>query len=99
MYIDGVKYVIAPAVSTASPQAEAKGDQEAIAHLQLHKLHFEALLADAERTGTLRRRDAARRPAARPTRRRRPITGNSVRPARARRGGRTSASTCRSCST
>jgi hypothetical protein len=33
--------------------AESKGDSEAIAHLQLHKLHFESLLADAERTGTL----------------------------------------------
>ena len=55
MYIDGVKYVIAPAVLDCLAEAEAKGDQEAVAHLQLHKLHFEALLADAERTGTLTR--------------------------------------------
>jgi hypothetical protein len=53
MYIDGVKYVIAPAVLECLAQAETNGDQEAVAHLQLHKLHFDALLADAERTGTL----------------------------------------------
>ena len=53
MYIDGVKYAIAPAVMDCLTQAETNGDQEAVAHLQLHKLHFEALLADAERTGTL----------------------------------------------
>ncbi|VTR91825.1 AAA ATPase OS=Herpetosiphon aurantiacus (strain ATCC 23779 / DSM 785) GN=Haur_4235 PE=4 SV=1 [Gemmata massiliana] len=53
MYIDGVKYAVAPAVIDCLAEAEAKNDQEAIAHLRLHKLHFEALLADAERTGTL----------------------------------------------
>ena len=53
MYLDGVKYTIAPAVIDGLAEAEAKGDAEAVAHLQLHKLHFEALLADAERSGTL----------------------------------------------
>jgi hypothetical protein len=53
MYLDGVKYVIAPAVLDCLAKAEEKGDKEAVAHLQLHKLHFDALLADAERTGTL----------------------------------------------
>lgn len=53
MYIDGVKYAVAPAVLDCLSEAEEKGDQEAIAHLKLHKLHYEALLADAERTGTL----------------------------------------------
>jgi predicted ATPase with chaperone activity len=53
MYLDGVKYVIAPAVVDCLAQAEASGDEEAIAHLRLHKLHFEALLADAERAGNL----------------------------------------------
>ena len=47
MYIDGVKYAVAPAVLDALAEAEAKNDQEAIAHLRLHKLHYEALLADA----------------------------------------------------
>ncbi len=53
MYIDGVKYAVAPAVLDCLEQAEAKGDKEAIAHLRLHKLHYDALLADAERSGTL----------------------------------------------
>jgi len=53
MYIDGVKYAVAPAVLDCLAQAEEKGDEEAIAHLRLHKLHFESLLADAERAGTL----------------------------------------------
>src|SRR5580704_11773459 len=53
MYIDGVKYVVAPAVIDGLAVAESKGDKEAIAHLQLHKLHFENLLTDAERNGTL----------------------------------------------
>jgi predicted ATPase with chaperone activity len=53
MYIDGVKYAVAPAVLDCLAQAEAKGDQEAVAHLRLHKLHFESLMADAQRNGTL----------------------------------------------
>lgn len=53
MYIDGVKYVIAPAVLDGLAQAEARNDAEAIAHLRLHKLHYEALLADAQRMGDL----------------------------------------------
>jgi hypothetical protein len=53
MYLDGVKYVIAPAVLDCLAEAEAKGDTEAVAHLSLHKAHYESLLADAERTGTL----------------------------------------------
>jgi hypothetical protein len=53
MYIDGVKYVIAPAVLDCLAEAEAKDDAEAVAHLRLHKLHYESLLADAERAGTL----------------------------------------------
>jgi len=53
LYIDGVKYTIAPAVLDGLAEAEAKNDTEAIAHLRLHKLHFESLLADAERSGSL----------------------------------------------
>ena len=53
MYIDGVKYAVAPAVLDCLAQAEEKNDQEAVAHLRLHKLHFEALMTDAERNGTL----------------------------------------------
>ncbi len=53
MYIDGVKYVIAPAVLDGLAQAEARNDAEAVAHLRLHQLHYEALLADAQRQGDL----------------------------------------------
>jgi predicted ATPase with chaperone activity len=53
MYIDGVKYAVAPAVLDCLAQAEEKGDKEAIEHLQLHKLHYEQLLADAQRFGSL----------------------------------------------
>ncbi|MBA4064745.1 MAG: AAA family ATPase [Isosphaera sp.] len=53
MYIDGVKYAIAPAVADCLAEAESKGDAEAVAHLRLHQLHYQSLLADAERTGTL----------------------------------------------
>src|SRR4029078_13382115 len=53
MYLDGVKYVIAPAMLDCLAKAQEKGDQEAIAHLQLHNLHYEQLIADAERTGSL----------------------------------------------
>lgn len=53
MYIDGVKYVVAPAVLECLEQAERKGDQEAVDHLRLHKVHYESLLADAARYGSL----------------------------------------------
>ena len=53
MYIDGVKYVVAPAVLECLGQAEAAGDQQAADHLRLHKVHYEMLLADAARYGSL----------------------------------------------
>ena len=53
LYIEGVKYVIAPAVFDCLAQAVEAADQEAIDHLNLHKLHYELLLADAERYGSL----------------------------------------------
>ncbi len=53
MYIDGVKYVVAPAVLECLEQAEAAGDQVAADHLRLHKVHYEMLLADASRYGSL----------------------------------------------
>lgn len=53
MYIDGVKYVVAPAVIDCLEQAQAKGDDEAIRHLSLHLHHYDALLADAQRYGSL----------------------------------------------
>ncbi|MGL4423821.1 MAG: ATP-binding protein [Gemmataceae bacterium] len=53
MYIDGVKYVIAPAVLDCLEQAIHAGDQEAVEHLRLHKMHYDTLLADAQRYGSL----------------------------------------------
>ena len=53
MYIDGVKYTIAPAVVDCLNQAQEKKDQEAVEHLRLHLAHYEALLADAQRQGDL----------------------------------------------
>jgi predicted ATPase with chaperone activity len=53
MYIDGVKYVIAPAVLDCLAEAHERNDVEAIKHLTLHKLHYDALLADAQRYGSL----------------------------------------------
>ena len=53
MYIDGVKYTIAPAVADCLAQAEQREDNEAINHLRLHQLHYEGLLADAQRLGDL----------------------------------------------
>ena len=53
MYIDGVKYVVVPALLEAVAQAEAADDQEALRHLLLHKSHYDALLADALRRGNL----------------------------------------------
>jgi hypothetical protein len=53
LYIDGVKYVVAPAVLDQLEMATDRGDKEAVAHLTLHKRHYEMLLADAERYGSL----------------------------------------------
>jgi hypothetical protein len=53
LYIDGVKYVVAPAVYDCLQQAEAKNDAEAIAHLRLHWQHYLALRAEAEQLGAL----------------------------------------------
>jgi len=53
MYIDGVKYAIAPAVLECLALAHEKNDRDAVEHLQLHKLHYETLLADAQRFGSL----------------------------------------------
>jgi len=53
LYIDGVKYVVAHAVMDGLDAAEQKADGVAIAHLMLHKHHYEMLMADAARYGSL----------------------------------------------
>jgi hypothetical protein len=53
MYIEGVKYVVVPALAKCLEEATEKNDQEALRHLNLHRFHYEALLADAQRHGSL----------------------------------------------
>jgi hypothetical protein len=53
LYIDGVKYVIAPAVYDCLRQAEAREDAEAVAHLRLHWRHYEALRQEYQQLGVL----------------------------------------------
>jgi hypothetical protein len=51
MYVDGVKYVIVPALLECIAEAERRDDQDAIRHLQLHKAQYDVLLADAMQAG------------------------------------------------
>jgi hypothetical protein len=53
LYLDGVKYVIVPAMMECLEQARKKGDTEAVRHLELHKHHYDALYADAMKRGGL----------------------------------------------
>lgn len=53
MYIDGVKYVVVPALEECLRQAEERTDRDALRHLQLHKVHFDKLYAEAAEAGDL----------------------------------------------
>jgi predicted ATPase with chaperone activity len=53
MYIDGVKYVVVPALEEGLREAEARGDAEALRHLRLHKGHFDKLYDEALKAGDL----------------------------------------------
>lgn len=53
LYIDGVKYVIVPAMLECLEEAHKKQDAEAIRHLELHKHHYDTLHADALKRGGL----------------------------------------------
>lgn len=53
MYVDGIKYVVARALYDCLKEAHANGDQEAVRHLYMHRQQLEALVADAQRDGTL----------------------------------------------
>jgi len=53
LYVDGVKYVIVPALLECLEQAEAAADQGALRHLHLHKSQYDLLLAEAMRMGGL----------------------------------------------
>lgn len=51
LYVDGVKYVIVPALDHCLAEAEQRGDHDAISHLRLHKEQYDALLAEAMQVG------------------------------------------------
>src|SRR5438876_2331462 len=51
LYVDGVKYVIVPALLECIAEAERKQDADAINHLQLHKAHYDVLLQEAMQLG------------------------------------------------
>ncbi len=53
LYVDGVKYVIAPALLECLAEAERKQDRDALNHLQLHKIQYDVLLQDALQQGSL----------------------------------------------
>ncbi|VTS07438.1 ATP-binding protein [Tuwongella immobilis] len=53
MYIDGVKYVIVPAMLECLQEAIERNDEDAIRHLTLHKQQYDLLLQDALRRGGL----------------------------------------------
>src|SRR2546430_9878381 len=43
IYLDGVKYVVAQAMLDCLDSARAKDDGDAVRHLELHKVQFEAV--------------------------------------------------------
>jgi hypothetical protein len=47
LYVDGVKYVIVPAMMECLDEARRKNDKEAIDHLELHKSQYDQLLHEA----------------------------------------------------
>jgi predicted ATPase with chaperone activity len=53
MYIDGVKYVVVPALEECLVQAEERNDLDAIRHLRMHKVHFDKLYEEALQAGDL----------------------------------------------
>jgi predicted ATPase with chaperone activity len=53
MYIDGIKYVVVPALEACLAQAAEKGDAEALRHLKLHETHYQKLLHEAMSAGGL----------------------------------------------
>src|SRR5262249_52387553 len=53
MYVDGVKYVIVPALLECLTEAETKEDVDALRHLQLHKAQYDVLVREATEMGGL----------------------------------------------
>ncbi len=53
MYVDGIKYVVVPALLESLRNAEERKDAEALQHLRLHHTHYEKLYQDALTNGGL----------------------------------------------
>jgi hypothetical protein len=53
LYVDGVKYVIAPALLACLDQARDRDDVDAVRHLSMHKAHYDTLLEEAKQYGPL----------------------------------------------
>jgi hypothetical protein len=53
LYVDGVKYVIVPALLECLRQAEERQDADALRHLSLHRSQLETLTAEAMANGGL----------------------------------------------
>lgn len=53
LYVDGVKYVIVPALVECLAEAEKRKDEDALRHLNLHKAHYEILVREAQAQGGL----------------------------------------------
>src|SRR5262245_58172234 len=53
LYVEGVKYVIVPALLECLAEAEKTQDQDAMRHLALHKAQLDVLLAEAAEMGGL----------------------------------------------
>src|SRR5262245_54636936 len=51
LYKDGVKYVVAQAMSQCLQDAQSKNDFDAIRHLELHQSHYDALANAVLRNG------------------------------------------------
>ncbi|MCX7700556.1 MAG: ATP-binding protein [Gemmataceae bacterium] len=53
LYVEGVKYVIVPALLECLSEAEKRRDEDALRHLNLHRVQLEALTAEALQNGGL----------------------------------------------
>jgi predicted ATPase with chaperone activity len=53
MYIDGVKYIVVPALEECLRLAEQRNDADALRHLRLHKVHYDKLHDEALEAGDL----------------------------------------------
>ena len=51
LYMDGVKYVVAPALAECLTQAEERNDQDAVRHLKLHQSQYDQLATQILRDG------------------------------------------------